>query len=60
MAAIEKPLETFYNVNEVAERMGFRPRTIRRYIREGKIAAVKIGWEWLVPKEEVDRLTEPS
>lgn len=41
-------------VEEVAELFGMHPRTIRRYIREGKLRANKIGGEWRISKEDVE------
>jgi excisionase family DNA binding protein len=32
------------------------PRTVVRWIREGKIEGVKVGRNWRVPRSEVERV----
>lgn len=34
--------------------MGFKPRTISRWCREGKIKSVKVGRVWRIEEGEVD------
>ena len=41
---------------EVAKRLGLHPLTVRRWVKEGKIAAVPIGREARIPITEVERL----
>jgi excisionase family DNA binding protein len=41
---------------EVAEYLQLSPDTIYRYIREGKLAAAKLGRHYRIPKENVDLL----
>ena len=41
---------------EVAKRLGLHPLTVRRWVKEGKIAAVQIGREARIPITEVERL----
>lgn len=36
-------MDNFYNVNQAAFIMKVHPLTIRRYIREGKLKAVRLG-----------------
>lgn len=36
-------LEKMYNTKEIAEFLGCTQRDIQKYIREGKIPAIKIG-----------------
>lgn len=45
-----------YTIKEVANELNFKEVTIRKWISEGKIKAVKIMYEWRIPKEEVERL----
>jgi putative resolvase len=40
---------------EVAKRLGLHPLTVRRWVKEGKIAAVQIGREARIPITEVER-----
>jgi putative resolvase len=39
-----------------AKRLGLHPLTVRRWVKEGKIAAVQIGQEARIPITEVERL----
>ncbi len=40
----------------VAKRLGLHPLTVRRWVKEGKIAAVQMGREARIPITEVERL----
>ena len=43
-------------VNEVAKRLKLHPVTITRYIREGKLSALKFGRVWRIKEEELDHI----
>lgn len=45
-----------YKIKEVARILGFNEWTVRGWVRDGKIKAVKIMSEWRIPEEEVERL----
>ena len=45
----------FYSPREVAELLGVEPQTVYRWIRAGKLDAVKIG-RWKISAEELQRL----
>lgn len=40
--------ENYYTVEQIAEMLKMHPKTIQRYIREGKLNAVKIGKGWRI------------
>ncbi|MBM3694807.1 MAG: helix-turn-helix domain-containing protein [Actinobacteria bacterium] len=42
-----------YTVTEVAQILDLHPKTVRRFIREGRIRAQKIGREWRVRREDL-------
>ncbi len=42
-----------YTVQELAEILSLHPKTVQRFIREGKIKATKIGREWRVRNEDL-------
>jgi excisionase family DNA binding protein len=46
-----------YKVEDLAELLEMHPRTIRRYIREGKLGASKVGGEWRISEEDVSMFT---
>jgi len=41
-------------VDQLARMLDMHPRTIRRYIRENKLHAVKVGGEWRIRKEDAE------
>jgi excisionase family DNA binding protein len=45
---------------EVAERLRMRPDSIARKIKRGEIPAVKVGKQWLIRKETLDAMVQPS
>lgn len=47
-----------YSMREAAELTGRKVRTIRQWLRDGKLKAVKSrnGWHWLIPASEIERI----
>jgi len=45
-----------YSTGKVAKMLGVHRVTINRWIRDGKIRAVRIGKEYRIPEDEVRRL----
>ena len=43
--------QEFYSVEEVATILDLHPKTVRRFIREGKLKARKIGRAWKISRE---------
>jgi|CeladaMinimDraft_18_1061708.scaffolds.fasta_scaffold04263_2 excisionase family DNA binding protein len=41
-------------VDQLAQLLEMHPRTIRRYIREDRLKAVKVGGEWRIRKEDAE------
>lgn len=50
--------EKFYTVEQVSEMLNMHPKTIQRYIREGKLRAVKFGKGWRVSGHDLSVFTE--
>lgn len=48
----------YYTVEEIATLLHIHPKTIQRYIREGKLKATKIGKSWRVTGHELSSFTE--
>lgn len=46
----------FLTTDQVAETVQLHRETIARYIREGKIQAVKFGRVWRIQQEEFERI----
>jgi len=49
-------VKQFFRVDEVAQLLGVTPQTVRNWIREGKITAIRFGRPHLIPIDEVARL----
>ena len=49
--------EELYSVEQVAERLGLHVRTVRNYIRDGKLTAVRIGKQYRIAREHLETLT---
>ena len=46
----------YLRVGKAAEELGLHPITIRRWIKTGKIQAVRVGIEARIPRAEIERL----
>lgn len=44
------------SIVEAARAIGIKPRTVREWIRRGKIGAIKVNRKWAIPEEEVSRI----
>ncbi|MFG3706213.1 helix-turn-helix domain-containing protein [Micromonospora sp. NPDC047670] len=49
--------EEMYSVEQVAERLGLHVRTVRGYIRAGRLRAVRIGKQYRIARADLDALT---
>lgn len=54
---LEKEL---FTVNQLAEMFEMHPKTIRRYIRNGVLKAVKIGGQWRVKKDDLKNFLDSN
>ncbi|WP_046468083.1 helix-turn-helix domain-containing protein [Allosalinactinospora lopnorensis] len=52
--------DRFYSVEQVAERLGLHVRTIRNYVREGRLSAVRIGKQYRIAHEDLEAFTGRS
>ncbi|MET9464565.1 helix-turn-helix domain-containing protein [Streptomyces sp. NPDC006544] len=46
-----------YSVGEVAERLGLHVRTVRGYVRDGRLKAVRIGKQYRISRADFEALT---
>jgi excisionase family DNA binding protein len=53
-------MEQWYTLKEIAEKFKVTVQTIRNWIRQGKIRAIKLGGNWRISQSEVDNFTEES
>ena len=49
-------MEEMYSIKEVSKILGFKERSVRQWIIDGKIKAKKVFSEWRIPKKELQRL----
>ena len=51
-------MEKYYNLNETAEILGVKVRTLREWLKDGSLKAHKYEGKkkWYVPQSEVERL----
>jgi excisionase family DNA binding protein len=52
--------KAYYNVEQVAKMLSIHPKTIQRYIREGKLTATKIGKSWRVSEHDLNRFAKKA
>lgn len=48
-------MERLLTVNETAKILRLNSETVARYIREGKISAVKLGRVWRVEEKDLEK-----
>jgi excisionase family DNA binding protein len=49
--------DELYSVEQVATRLGLHVRTVRNYVRDGKLKAVRIGKQYRITREDLETLT---
>lgn len=49
--------QELYSVDQVAERLGLHVRTVRGYIREGRLSAVRIGKQYRIARADLEAFT---
>lgn len=52
---MKKSDRKYLRVGRAAEELGLHPVTIRRWIKSGKLQAVRVGLEARIPRTEIDR-----
>ena len=49
--------EQFYSVEQVASQLGLHVRTVRNYVRDGRLKGVRIGKQYRIARADLDALT---
>lgn len=52
--------QELYSVEQVANRLGLHVRTIRNYVRDGRLQAVRIGKQYRISREALEAFTGTS
>jgi excisionase family DNA binding protein len=50
-------VQDWYSMDQVAERLGLHVRTVRGYVRDGRLNAVRIGKQYRVARADLEALT---
>lgn len=53
-------IERHYTPQEVAETLAVTPRTVRTWIDQGELKAVKLHRQWRIPASEIRRILDRS
>lgn len=48
--------EQFYSVEQVADLLGLHVKTVRGYVRDGRLKAVRIGKQYRIAREDLEGL----
>jgi excisionase family DNA binding protein len=49
--------QQLYSVDQVAQLLGLHVRTVRNYVREGRLKAVRIGKQYRIAHDDLEALT---
>jgi excisionase family DNA binding protein len=49
--------QELYSVEQVANQLGLHVRTIRNYVRDGRLKAVRIGKQYRITREDLEEFT---
>ncbi len=52
--------EKFYTVEDISKMLDMHPKTIQRYIREGKLRAAKVGKAWRISGHDLSLFMESA
>ena len=51
--------EIFYTIEQVAERLNLHVKTVRNYVRDGKLKATRIGKSYRIARTDLEALAGP-
>ena len=51
--------DRMFSLEEVAEHLGMQVRTVRSYVRTGRLKAIRIGKQYRVAREDLELITGP-
>jgi excisionase family DNA binding protein len=49
--------QQFYSIEQVASHLGLHVRTVRNYVRDGRLKGVRIGKQYRIARGDLDALT---
>lgn len=48
----------FYTVDQISEMLNIHPKTVRKYVREGKLRGTKVGKQWRITGHDLSLFVE--
>src|ERR1035438_9217480 len=54
---VKRMPQELYSVEQVADLLRLHVRTVRNYVREGKLKAVRIGKQYRIAREDLEAMT---
>lgn len=57
---MQRQNDIIYTVNDLMDILQISRRTVLKYIKETKIRAFKIGYEWRITKKHLDEFIEKN
>ncbi len=53
-------IDTLYTLEEAATLLRLHPQTLRRWIRQGKLSAQRVGKQWRLRRQDLERAIQPT
>src|SRR3954463_16699099 len=50
-------VQDLYSVEQVASQLGLHVRTVRNYVRDGRLKGIRIGKQYRIAREDLESLT---
>src|ERR1700756_208573 len=52
--------QELYTIEQVAERLGLHVKTVRNYVRDGKLKATRVGKSYRIARADLEALAGPA
>ena len=52
--------QKYYSPNDLAEKFNIKSDTVRKWINQGKLKAIKLGDIWRIPESALDKFIKES
>lgn len=52
--------EKYYSPNEIAEKFNLKSNTVRKWINQGRLKAIKLGDVWRIPESALQEFISES
>lgn len=58
-AVATSPDSPWYSIEEVAQRLSLHPRTVRNHVRDGRLQATRVGKQYRISSDALERYIRP-